>query len=65
MANFDTMQPDFVRLLKVDGHLGALYNPEHDIIRLVCRAGTVDINLNDLRAKAAKRGAQQVQGQGA
>lgn len=63
MANNDTMQPEFMRLLKVDGHLGALYNPQRDIIRLVCRAGTVDINLNDLRAKAARREGWAVQEQ--
>lgn len=64
MANNDMMQPEFQRLLKVDGHLGALYDPHQDVIRLVCRAGTVDFNLADLRGKAQRRSGQQVQEQG-
>lgn len=55
MAHNDTINPEFERLLKVDGHLGALYHPGNDTIRLVCKAGTVDINLNDIRRKWQKR----------
>lgn len=58
MANRDTMQQEYMRLLKVDGHLGALYDPEHDVVRVVCRAGTIDYNLADLRNKHARRQAQ-------
>lgn len=63
MPNNDMMQPEYVRLLKVDGHLGALYDPQRDVIRLVCRAGTVDFNLADLREKARRRMAASVPGQ--
>lgn len=57
MPQNDTMRPEYMRLLKVDGHLGALYDAERDVLRFVCRAGTIDYNLEDFRAKAAKRAA--------
>lgn len=63
MPNNDNMQPEYMRLLKVDGHLGALYDPKRDVVRVVCRAGTIDYNLADLRAKAERRELASVQGQ--
>lgn len=51
----DSMEPKYLRLLKADGHLGALFDPNTNQLRLVCRAGTVDIDLNALIAKEARR----------
>jgi hypothetical protein len=51
----DTMNPDFERLLKPDGHLGALYNGKERIIRFVTRSGTVDYNLDQLDRKRERR----------
>lgn len=58
MANHDMMQPEFKRLLKADGHLGALYNPTNHTLRLVCRAGTVDFDLKAIAEREARREAR-------
>lgn len=48
MAQYDTIAPDWIRLKKRDGHLGALYHPQRRILRFVGREGTVDYNLAGL-----------------
>lgn len=55
MPNSDMMQPRFIRLLKADGHLGMLYDPQTNTARLVCRAGTVDFDLNAIAEKELRR----------
>lgn len=55
MANNDMMQPRFIRLLKADGHLGMLYDPQSNTARLVCRAGTVDFDLTAIAQKELRR----------
>lgn len=55
MPNNDMMQPRFIRLLKADGHLGMLYDPQSNTARLVCRHGTVDYDLNAIAQKEQRR----------
>ena len=54
-ANNDMMQPRFIRLLKADGHLGALYDPQSNTVRVVCRSGTVDYDLATIAEKEQRR----------
>ena len=44
-ALHDMIRPRWTRLLKHDGHLGGLYDPQRGIIRFVSRNGTVDYDL--------------------
>lgn len=55
MAQNDMMEPGFKRLLKADGHLGALFDVENNVMRFVCRQGTVDYDLNAIIAKETRR----------
>jgi hypothetical protein len=55
MSTNDTLQPRFIRLLKADGHLGMLYDPQSNTARLVCRHGTVDYDLNAIAHKESRR----------
>lgn len=45
MALHDRMAPDWIRLKKPDGHLGALLHPQRHILRFISKDGTVDYNL--------------------
>lgn len=44
-ALHDMMAPEWIRLKRVDGHLGALYHPQKRIVRFVTGGGTVDYKL--------------------
>jgi hypothetical protein len=41
----DRIQAKWIRLLKSDGNLGGLYDPQRGIIRFISRGGTVDVDL--------------------
>lgn len=41
----DMIRPKWIRLLKSDGNLGGLYDPQRGIIRFISRGGTVDVDL--------------------
>ena len=45
MPQFDKIAPEWIRLKKPDGHLGALYDPQRRRIRFISRDGTVDYSL--------------------
>ena len=45
MPLHDTIRPKWIRLLKHDGHLGGIYDPQRGIIRFVSRDGTVEYDL--------------------
>lgn len=49
------IKPQWVRLLKPDGNLGCLYDPNRGIIRFISRGGTADVDLVALAEDAAKR----------
>lgn len=52
----DTIRPQFIRLSKPDGHLGALYDVRRGVLRLIGRNGqTVDYDLVALSAEAAQQ----------
>lgn len=41
----DIIRPKWIRLLKPDGNLGGLYDPQRGIIRFISRGGTADVDL--------------------
>lgn len=45
MPLHDTIKPKWIRLEKMDGHLGGLYDPTRGIIRFISRSGTQDYDL--------------------
>jgi hypothetical protein len=45
MPQHDMIAPEWIRLKKPDGHLGALYHPLKHVLRFISRDGTVDYNL--------------------
>jgi hypothetical protein len=45
MPPHDMMDSKWVRLLKPDGHLGALFNPSRNVVRFIDSRGTVDYSL--------------------
>lgn len=63
MANNDMMAPEFRRLLKADGHLGALWDYRTNTLRLVCRDGTVDYDLNAMAEREQRKSVPMVAGQ--
>jgi hypothetical protein len=48
----DRIQAKWIRLLKSDGNLGGLYDPQRGIIRFISRGGTVDVDLVALADEA-------------
>lgn len=44
-ALHDIIRPKWIRLEKMDGHLGGLYDPQRGIIRFISRAGTQEYDL--------------------
>lgn len=55
----DKIKTNWVRLLKPDGNLGCLYDPNRGIIRFISRGGTADVDLVAL-AEDAQRKTEQV-----
>lgn len=45
MPLHDMIKPKWIRLLKSDGHLGAIYDPQRGIIRFVSGGGTAEYDL--------------------
>lgn len=54
-ALHDMIKPKWIRLLKHDGHLGGIYDPQRGIIRFVSRDGTVDYDLAALAEDESKK----------
>lgn len=55
------IKPEWIRLLKHDGHLGGVYDPGRGIIRFISRDGTVDIDLVALSEEHRRKMEQQVE----
>lgn len=51
----DRIQAKWIRLLKSDGNLGGLYDPQRGIIRFISRGGTVDVDLVALAEEAMRK----------
>lgn len=61
MPLHDRMAPEWIRLKKPDGHLGALYHPQRHILRFISRDGTVDYNLAMYNQEQPKEQEQQAE----
>jgi len=54
------MNQGFVRLLKADGHLGALYDPKRNVMRFISRDGGVtEYDLTVIAEKQRQKEAKQ------
>ncbi len=62
MPLHDMIKPKWIRLLKPDGNLGCLYDPNRGIIRFISRGGTADVDLVALSEDEQRKVEQAMEG---